>query len=177
MIYREFSKTREQGHRGRAGPERNAILKGMAAGEPFRFQTRIRFIDTDTSGRIHYTAMFRYFESAEIEFMRTFGLTYTQRDYAFPRVHVECDFKLALRHDDLIDIDLHLAKIGRSSIRLEFNTYKEEQLAARGVVVIACMDRTTESPRPIPPELREKFAAYLPEDAESTGSDARRGEV
>ncbi len=39
--------------------------------QPFRFKTRIRFIDTDTSGRIHYTAMFRYFESAEIEFMRT----------------------------------------------------------------------------------------------------------
>ena len=64
--------------------------------EPFRFETRIRFIDTDASGRIHYTAMFRYFESAEIEWMRSRGIIYGGGDFTFPRVHVECDFKLAL---------------------------------------------------------------------------------
>lgn len=133
----------------------------MAAGQAFRFQTRIRFIDTDASGRIHYTAMFRYFESAEIEFMRTFGLTYTQREYAFPRVHVECDFKLAMQHDDPIDIDLRLTKVGTSSLRLEFETYKEDRLAAKGVVVIACMDRETQQSRPIPPELRAKLQAVM----------------
>ena len=41
------------------------LNEGMPLAEPFRFETRIRFIDTDASGRIHYTAMFRYFESAE----------------------------------------------------------------------------------------------------------------
>ena len=56
---------------------------------PFVFQTRIRFIDTDASGRIHYTAMFRYFESAEIEFLRTLGINYDpKRPINFPRVHV-----------------------------------------------------------------------------------------
>src|ERR1700760_2782755 len=98
----------------------------------FRFQTRIRFIDTDASGRIHYTAMFRYFESAEIEFLRTLGVSYSMsKGFTFPRVHVECDFKLALTHDDLIDIDLAVAKVGRSSIRFEFQTFKAEALAAK----------------------------------------------
>src|SRR5689334_8591786 len=107
----------------------------MDGPEPFRFQTRIRFIDTDASGRIHYTAMFRYFESAEIEFMRTLGVVYLERDFSLPRVHAECDFSLPLQHDDLIDIKVCLANIGRSSVRMEFRTFRDGELAAKGVIV------------------------------------------
>jgi acyl-CoA thioester hydrolase len=133
----------------------------MAAFEPFHFQTRIRFIDTDASGRIHYTAMFRYVESAEIEFMRSLGITYDRNDITFPRVHVECDFKLALVHDDLIDIQLRLVRLGRSSARLEFETLKAGQLAASGVIVIACMDRQSQSSREIPADLRARLEPAL----------------
>ena len=129
----------------------------MSVPETFRFQTRIRFIDTDASGRIHYTAMFRYFESAEIEFMRTLGLVYQERDFTFPRVHVECDFRLALQHDDVIDIEVCLAKLGRSSIRMEFRTFREGEVAANGVIVVACVDRNTQRAIPIPGWLRHKL--------------------
>ena|SRR5579875_126517 len=132
----------------------------MPLAEPFRFQTRIRFIDTDASGRIHYTAMFRYFESAEIEFMREVGLVYGQ-PYAFPRVHVECDFRLAMVHDDLIEIEVSLTKLGTASIRLEFRALKSGDLAAAGAVVIACMDKITQRAAPIPPDLRARLAARL----------------
>ena len=129
----------------------------MPLHEPFHSQTRIRFIDTDASGRIHYTAMFRYFESAEIEFMRSFGMIYLRHDFTFPRVHVECDFKLALEHDDLIDIEVCLTKLGRSSIRWEFRTTKDGVIAATGVIVVACMDRKTQRAIPIPEWLRQKL--------------------
>ena len=125
--------------------------------EPFRFETRIRFIDTDASGRIHYTAMFRYFESAEIEWMRSRGIIYGGGDFTFPRVHVECDFKLALRHDDPIVIEVFLTKLGRSSARLEFRTLKNGELAATGVIVIACMSGETQRAIRIPDELRTKL--------------------
>lgn len=129
--------------------------------EPFRFHTRIRFIDTDASGRIHYTAMFRYFESAEIEFMRGVGLSYTKHGYGFPRVHVECDFHLSIAHDDEIEIEVFLTKLGKSSIRLEFRALKQGRLGARGVVVIACMDKSTQRAIPIPDELRERLQREL----------------
>ena len=140
--------------------------------EPFRFQTRIRFIDTDASQRIHYTAMFRYFESAEIEFMRAAGITYTRRDYDFPRVHVDCDFMLPIEHDDVIDIEVLLAKLGRSSARFEFRTLKSGELAARGSVVIVCTDRTTHRAIPIPEDLRAKLVPAL----ETSEKLARPGE-
>lgn len=133
----------------------------MNSQELFRFHTRIRFIDTDTSGRIHYTAMFRYFESAEIEFMRRLGVSYTKFGYGFPRVHVECDFLLSIVHDDPLEIEVFLTKLGRSSVRLEFRTLKEGKLAARGAVVIACVDKKTEKAISIPAELRERFEREL----------------
>ena len=134
----------------------------MPRRERFRFETRIRFIDTDASGRIHYTAMFRYFESAEIEFMRTLGISYSGGgDYAFPRAHVDCDFMLAIKHDDLVEIEVSLRKLGRSSMRLEFQTYMGDALAAKGAVVIVCMDRRTGRPLTIPEELRSKLSSAL----------------
>ena len=129
---------------------------------PFRFQTRIRFIDTDASGRIHYTAMFRYFESAEIELFRTVGISYALRGpYTFPRVHVECDFRIALGHDDLIDIEVCLTKLGRSSARLEFRTFKANELAATGAVVIVCTETNTRRATAIPDEMRARLLPLL----------------
>ncbi|HEY7304782.1 MAG TPA: thioesterase family protein [Bryobacteraceae bacterium] len=133
----------------------------MTAALPFRFQTRIRFIDTDTSGRIHYTAMFRYFESAEIEFMRSLGVTYGGRELDFPRAHVECDFFVPIVHDDLIDIDVSLTKLGRSSARLEFRTLRDGKLAAKGAIVIVCVDKKIQRAAPIPPAVRAKLEAVL----------------
>ena len=118
-------------------------------------------MDTDASGRIHYTAMFRYFESAEIEFMRRIGVGYTKHPYGFPRVHVECDFLLSMVHDDEIEIEVFLTKLGRSSVRLEFRTWKERRLAARGAVVIACMDKETERAIAIPADLRARLEREL----------------
>ncbi len=137
--------------------------------EPFRFQTRIRFIDTDASGRIHYTAMFRYFESAEIEFMRTLGLVYQEREFTFPRVHVECDFRLALQHDDCIEIEVCLAKLGKSSVRMEFQTFRGSEVAATGAIVVACVDKNTQRAIPIPDWLRPKL-----EGAMTNGSEVER---
>src|SRR5690348_15031478 len=129
---------------------------------PFIFQTRIRFIDTDASGRIHYTAMFRYFESAEIEFLRTLGISYDPRlPIAFPRAHVECDYRLALGHDDQIDIEVRVAKVGTSSVRFEFRTLKNDQVAADGAVVVVCMDRSTGKATELPIAMKQKLLTAM----------------
>jgi YbgC/YbaW family acyl-CoA thioester hydrolase len=131
---------------------------------PFRYQTRVRFIDTDASTRIHYTAMFRYFEAAEIEFLRSLGITYeVSAGLTFPRVHVECDYYLALRHDDLLDIEVRIGAIGRSSVRFEYTAFRERERVARGAIVIACVDTSRGRSIPIPDELRVKLAPAFTE--------------
>src|SRR3989442_16038733 len=92
--------------------------------EPFVWQSRIRFVDTDASRRIHYTAMLRHFEAAEHEFLIHIGFPYSQvatREIGFPRVHVEADFKAAITYNDLIDIAVAVEKIGTSSFTFVFD--------------------------------------------------------
>jgi len=129
--------------------------------QAFRYETRIRFVDTDASGRIHYTSLFKFFEAAETEFFRAFDISYTKGTFNFPRVHAECDIKLALVHDDLIEIEVCLTKLGTSSMRFEFKTWKEGQVAATGAIVMVCMDRKTQRAMPIPGDLRARFAEIL----------------
>jgi acyl-CoA thioester hydrolase len=134
--------------------------------EPFTLQTRVGFIDTDASGRIHNTAMFRYFEAAETEFMRRLGIEYKGSNYLFPRVHVECDFVFPIVYDDLVCVEISLTKLGNSSMRFDFRTFKSGDLAAKGAVVMVCVDRTTQNSITIPNELREKLEPVLSAQAE-----------
>jgi acyl-CoA thioester hydrolase len=129
--------------------------------QPFRYETRIRFVDTDASGRIHYTSLFKFFEAAETELFRTFDISYTGGTFNFPRVHAECDIQLALLHDDLIEIEVCLTKLGKSSMRFDFKALKEGAVAATGAVVMVCMDRKSQRSIDIPEELRARFAEIV----------------
>ena len=73
---------------------------------PFSWQLRVRFSDTDASGRIHYTSMLRFFEAAEVEFLRRLGIEYASIENehtGYPRVHVECTYTGAVQDDDVVD--------------------------------------------------------------------------
>jgi acyl-CoA thioester hydrolase len=129
--------------------------------QPFRYETRIRFVDTDASGRIHYTALFRFFEAAETELFRSFDINYTRGSFNFPRVHAECDIRHALCHDDLIAVEVCLTQLGSSSLRFEFKVLKEDEVAATGAIVMVCMDRQSQRAIPLPGELRARFAEIL----------------
>ena len=79
----------------------------------FRQQVRVRWVDTDASRRIHYTAMFRFFEVAESEFMRSLGFTsarFREMGLDLPRVHVSCDFKVPILHDELLQMGVSVER-------------------------------------------------------------------
>lgn len=125
---------------------------------PFRWPLRIQFVDTDASGRIHYTALMRHFETAEVEFFRHLGHPYNHiedREVSLPRVHVEADYIAALTYDDKVEVEVTVERVGEKSYTLAFRVFRGDTLAARGKLVIACMDRATQRSRPLPPSLRE----------------------
>jgi YbgC/YbaW family acyl-CoA thioester hydrolase len=102
--------------------------------------------------------MFRYFESAEIEFLRSLEITYSpDGPLSFPRVHVECDYLVPLVHDDEIEIHVRVGKVGSTSLRFDFQTIKQGALAAQGSVTIVCINRDTKRPVPWPEELKRKL--------------------
>ena len=126
--------------------------------QPFIWESRIRFVDTDASGRIHYTALLRHFEAAEFEFLRAIGCPYTSflsEGVGFPRVHVECDYLAALRCDDLISTAVSVERVGGTSFTLGFAVAVEGRAEARGRIVIVCTDPATQRPRPVPERMAE----------------------
>jgi len=108
----------------------------------FTHRVRVAFPDTDASGRIHFTAMLRYFEAAEIEFLRALGFSYRDApDIGFPRVRVECEYRSAVGFDDELDIAVSVKRVGTSSYTLEFAGLKGPVVAANGSIVVVCVGR------------------------------------
>jgi acyl-CoA thioester hydrolase len=124
-------------------------------------RVRVPFVDVDSSDRIHFTAMMRYWEVAEHELMRSIGMPYATslKEVACPRVHVSADFKGAVLFDDLLDIEARVASVGRSSWTVAFiarhaDAAPDAPILADGRMTMVVMDPTTERPIPIPPGLR-----------------------
>jgi len=128
-----------------------------AATRTFSWPSRVRFVDTDASGRIHYTALFRFFEAAEFEFMRSIGHPYGRLDPAqvirYPRVHVEADFKAALRCDDDITTQVAVERVGGASYTLAFTVLFDGAEAASGRITVVCMHCGTGKSHPLPGDL------------------------
>ena len=123
----------------------------------YTHRVRVTFVDTDASGRIHFTAMLRYFEAAEQEFIRSLGFNYRDapRDLGFPRVRVECEYLAALTFDDELDINVSVKRVGTTSYTLEFTAVKGGVIAANGTIVVVCISRQQGRPQTIPDKLRD----------------------
>jgi YbgC/YbaW family acyl-CoA thioester hydrolase len=135
-------------------------------------QTRIRvpFPDVDSSGRIHFIALFRYFEAADHDLMRAIGHPYSVlfRDQAYPRVHASCDYRGPIYFDDVLVITARIAHVGISSWTVAFTAHIAEPSAivaaegrdltavvAEGRITIVSMHPQEERAIPIPSELRQ----------------------
>ncbi|HTM48229.1 MAG TPA: thioesterase family protein [Bryobacteraceae bacterium] len=125
----------------------------------FVWESRIRFVDTDASGRIHYTALLRHFEAAEFEFLRSLGVSYHELEGGYPRVHVECDYLSALVCDDLIATAVRVLRVGGSSFTLGYEASVAGRAAATGRITIVCIDKATQRSRPLPALLAERLRA------------------
>ena len=100
---------------------------------------RVRWADADPAFRINFPRYFEYFEEGESELLRSCGVSLLQQgsEYGFPRVHTECTFKRVLALDAEFTMRASIGKLGRSSIRYEFQFFDEaNELAAEGTMTI-----------------------------------------
>jgi acyl-CoA thioester hydrolase len=142
---------------------------------------RVPFVDVDSSHRIHFTAMMRYFEIAEHALMRALGLPYstTLRDTGFPRVHLDVDFRAAVVFDMLLDVTAQVERVGTSSWTVAFSARRASDdtaalpgaaepgtLLAEGHMTIVSMDPATERATPLPEDLRCALTTESPHTVE-----------
>ena len=121
-------------------------------------QLRVRWIDTDASGRIHYTAAFRYFEIAEWELFRRAGISLKDNEFGFPRVEVTAAFLAPLYADDEIAVHIRPEKLGRTSIAFAFEVFKGDVRAITGQVTCVFIGKD-QRPVPIPDNVRHALSA------------------
>src|SRR6266545_6033540 len=86
------------------------------------FHRRLRWADTDATGRLHFPRIFEIIEEAECELLRKVNWQVNLREtkYEFPRVHVECSFHRMIFLDAPFSLRLTVGKIGNTSIRYDF---------------------------------------------------------
>jgi YbgC/YbaW family acyl-CoA thioester hydrolase len=136
---------------------------------PFRTTRRIEFADTDMAGIVHFANFFRFMESAEVEFLRSHGLsvalTWEGEKIGFPRVSASCDYLRPARFEDVLDVTVKLHKLGRKSVTYEIEFSKDGDLVARGRVSSVCCRVEPDGQLvsiAIPESLRERLEAASP---------------
>jgi len=141
----------------------------------FSVEEYVRWEDIDAAGIINYQAYLRFFGLAEVELFRSCNLSYKTlfEDLGvwLPRVHVECDFLLPVRLDELLIVDAWFGKLGVSSIHLNFAVRRKEdpsRVVATGKYILVTVLQGEFRPVPVPEVIRERLAPYLEPERDSS---------
>jgi len=120
---------------------------------------RLRWADADAAGRLHFPRIFEIVEEAEGELLRglEWPMDVRQRKYDFPRVHVECRFLRMLALDAPFRLQLTVGKLGRTSIRYDYQVFDaDDELAIEGTMTVVMLSQG--KPVEIPESLRTALA-------------------
>lgn len=107
---------------------------------PFKRTFRVRWVDTDAAGVMHFTNYLRYFEACEEEFYRSISLPFNdvQRKYGitFPRVEAHCTYSAPCRFDDSFDVTMRVREVAEKTITWSFqaNRQQDGKITAEGYI-------------------------------------------
>lgn len=143
----------------------------------FSHRRLVEFCETDAAGIAHFSSLTTYMEQAEHALFRSLGLSVfpqhnqlperdTDLDVTWPRVHISLDFLGPARFEEIITIDVVVAKLGETSITFEHLMHGPQHPVARGKSISVCcrIDRSglhQLSKQPIPKPIRDKLSTYL----------------
>lgn len=132
---------------------------------PFRLRVPIMFHDVDAAGTAYYPRLVDFCHCAFEGFFNTrIGPSYSKviaSGVGFPSVRFEVDFKNPIRHGDVIEIAVRVAKVGRTSVALSYEARRKKTVlfSARNIVVV--VDLKTMRKRAIPPAMRRRLLAAV----------------
>lgn len=111
--------------------------------KPFiEFTRRMRWADVDAAGILHFPRIFEIVEEAEIELLRNIGFSMFEKlkEFDFPRVRIECDFKKMIPLDAEFKLFLTVGKVGRSSIQYDFKAFNDKnEIALEGAMTVVLL--------------------------------------
>jgi acyl-CoA thioester hydrolase len=139
---------------------------------PFKYAatTRVWFSDTDAQGIVYYGRYLPYFDHARTEYHRHLGISGTWiggHDFVMRASNVE--YHAPARFDDLLEIFVRLARIGRTSATYECAAYllEDDVLMVVATQTLVLVDLEERRPAEIPADYRELIRAFEGEDLQA----------
>jgi acyl-CoA thioester hydrolase len=139
---------------------------------PFKFSAtaRVWFSDTDAQGVVYYGRYLPYFDHARTEYHRHLGMSgawIDGHDFVMRASHVE--YHAPARFDDLLEIFVRLARVGRSSATFECAAHRAADdalmvTASQTLVLVGLADRR---PAEVPDAYRERMRALEGDDLDA----------
>lgn len=138
-------------------------MKGPPKPVTHSVRLRARFAETDAMRVVHHTEYFVWFEVARTELLRTLGLPYTEiqrRGFHTPLVEAFANYRAPARYDDEVEVRIWPSKVGRSSIRLDYEVTKHpgKEILCTGHTVHVFIG-SDGKPKRIPDDLRERLSS------------------
>lgn len=132
---------------------------------PFKYSAlaRVWFSDTDAQGVVYYGRYLPYFDHARVEYHRHLDMPTVSRsgkEFVLRASTVEYD--APARFDDLLEIFVRVARIGRTSVTYEFAAHRVEDdelmvTASQTLVLVEMEERRSVV---IPEWWREKIRGF-----------------
>jgi 4-hydroxybenzoyl-CoA thioesterase len=145
-----------------------ATHDGRVASNAFRSSHLVRFSHCDPAGIVFYPRFFDLFSSALEDWFQSgiespFGGDFmVTRNLRVPSLSITAEFLRPCRMGELLDIDLWVARLGRSSFDLALAGSVAGEPRLRASWAMCVIDFATFKSTPIPADLRARMAAFLP---------------
>ena len=136
---------------------------------PFRFAvyTRVGFSDTDAQGVVYYGRYLPYFDLARTEYQRRAGRVDAPGCEFVLRAQT-VEYHAPARFDDLLEVFIRVARIGRTSATYEMAAYlvETDELMVTADQTLVLVDLAERRACPIPDRFRERIRAFEGDDLE-----------
>ena len=131
----------------------------------FSAQTRVGFSDTDAQGIVYYGRYLPYFDQARVEYHRKLGLLGMEIGEAgeeFVMRACAIEYLAPAVFDDLIDVYVRMARIGRTSATYELAAYRarDDALMVTATQTLVLVDLDERKAVPIPDDYREAIRRF-----------------
>ncbi len=132
-------------------------------------EVRIRYSNTDCTGRIFFPKYFEYFDDATIEFFREKGIVFDSfgkfildnkiADELLAVGECSCRFLSEAFFDDIVEIKLEIKELSEKKIIFHVVCFNktEKNICAEGYIIFICISQKTKKTTKIPYEILKRL--------------------
>lgn len=130
----------------------------------FSHPLRVRWAEADMQGIVFNGHYLTYADVGITEYFRAMGQAYSGETGVhgsdFFAVRTLLEYRSPARFDDLLDIQVRIARLGNTSMQFLIGIYRGEELLVNGEIVYVHADQSSRRPSPIPASFRAAVSGF-----------------